>query len=101
MRSASMFRPERQNADDLNDETRVLAVCNALEHLAVDDDMRALVDSVRKFSHDDQLHIVRRQAVKTLRRRVNILGLVQYQNRNRIYAVTAREFAKVDSPREI
>src|SRR5271163_1997618 len=92
---------ERQNADDFNDKPGVLILRHALQNLAIDDDMRALVDSVGQFAQADELQIVRSQALQALRRRIHVLGLVQYQYRHRIDAVVARKFTKMHVPGEI
>jgi hypothetical protein len=60
--------------------------------------MRIFAKPVRKFAHTDELHVVRRQTMKTLRRGVDVLSLVQYENRHRVDTIRARELTKMQVP---
>ena len=88
-------RANRRNADHLDHQGRVLTIPDALQHLALDNDMRILADVARKFRHPHQLYVVCRQALKALRRRIDVLGLVQSQYGHRVDAAFAGIFAKM------
>src|SRR5271169_4729861 len=96
----SARRPDRHDADDIDQKPGVLARGYRFEQCAHDRDMRILADAWREFRDPRELHVVRRQAQMALRRGVHVFLLVQHQQRHVVDAVRTREIAKMHMPFE-
>ena len=92
---------ERQNADDVDDETGVLACATPSRTLP--STMTRVPSSILLGNSVTPMSCrsFAGRHSKALRRRIHVLGLVQYQYRHRVDAVAARKFAKMHVSRKV